>query len=249
MRAIGPAVLLIVFAILTGCAAIPSQEEFVSVPDRVAAPPGTKQDFQQVKKVVTTMVGEYHKRASDKRNYEWTSTGITTLGGLAAIGGALGHKIALVNAGAGVAALSMTASSHFNFAQQSTVYIGAVRKLSCINAKISLVDDSVLRDATLSDDTAAADLAKSAAQTVSAAADMVRIEANNGILGIAPTVMTRDELIALVKTYMPPANSAAAAAGAGAGAPPPTVTPAMLRQRAAGEVVKSMLNDVAGCTK
>jgi len=219
----------------------PSVKEFDTFESRL---PGVSKDNASIadfQRQLVLYIGEYHRRASDRRKMEWDSSGMTAYGGLAAVAGALADKTGLMNTGAGLAGLGLATSARYNFSQQSQVYLTAVRRLACINSKLATIPNTVFDDAMNSPDANAAAMAKGAVRQMANTVDSIRIDANNGLLGIAPGVPSRDELLTMLKSYLP-----AAAAGAAAPAAP---DPDAIRRREAGEQVKSLLADTATCAK
>lgn len=240
---------VLILGLLNGCAMlsnannwapIPSQKEFETFSKRVQS----GDPLSKFKTELVTFIGEYHSYAAERRKMEWESSGMTAVGGLAAVLGGLADKTGLLNTGAGVAGIGLITSSRYNFAQQSQIYFAAVKKMACVDSKVGSIPDTVLDDAKSSPDQNAAKIAQGAMQQLVGAVDTIRIDATNGILGITPSAPTRDELITMFKSYLPAA--AAAGGGAAALAKPDPVTE---RRREAGELVKTMLTDVGTCVK
>ncbi len=242
---------LCVILTLPGCALlsnynnlapIPSEKEFNTFSGRLPGIASDKATISDFKKELVTLIGEYHILASDRRKIEYDVTGITTFGGLGAVLGALADRTGLLNTGAAFAGLGLVTSSRYNFNQQSLIYFSAVRRLACINSKLAAIPDTVFVDAINSPDSNAADIAKGAVRQLASLVDTVRIETTNSMLGIAPGVPTREELLVMFKSYLP----ALAATGAAAPAAP---DPDAVRRKDAGEQVKSLLSEVGTCTK
>ena len=222
---------------------IPSANEFASFSGRLQGIGADQASLAELKAKLIDFIGEYHKLASERRKMEYDASGMTTYGGLAAVLGALADKTGLLNTGAATAGLGLAISSRYNFGQQSAVYFGAVRKLACINSKLTSVPDTVFSDAILSPDLNAAEIAKGAVRQIAGTVDAVRIEANNGILGIAPGVPSRDELLTMFRSYLP------ATTPVGGSAAPAAPDPDGVRRKEAGEQVKALLSEVSMCSK
>lgn len=220
-------------------APIPSQNELAPFAGRLIVPGARNPKLSVFKSELGKFIGEYHAYAIARRKLEWDSTGMTTYGGLAAVLGGLADRTGLLNTGAVLAGTGLAISSRYHFNQQSQVYFTAVKKLSCINSKVQSIPDTLVEDAMSSDDKNAADIAKQAVTQLAGSVDAVRIEATNAMLGIAPGTPSRDELLAMFKSY---------AAATAASAPPPGGADG-LRKREAGEQVKAVLAETAACAK
>jgi hypothetical protein len=181
---------------------------------------------------------EIYVRALDRSKLEWESSGLTTYGGLAAVAGALADRTGLINTGAGLAAIGLTNSTRFRFHDQTQIYVVALKRLSCITGKVNSANDQMRALAVGASDQIAAAAARNFTNTVIAAVDFVRVEYTNGLLGMAPVVPTREELLALVNTYRPAAAIAAAAADADQAA-----------KDEAGTKMKALSEEIQQCSK
>jgi len=219
---------------------MPSQQELLPLSARFASAT-TSQTLQDFKDEMSRTIATYHGYAVEKRKLEWGMSDATTYGGIAAVAGALADRTGLLNTGAGIAALGMINSSRYNFGQQSNIYINAAKGLSCIYAKVAPVPQSILDEAVLSDDTNAASIAKGAIAQMVTVADTIRTNANNELLGIKPTTLTRDELLVMVNSYRPAATANSA--------PIPGESPLIQQRRIAGETIKTLLAEVSACAK
>lgn len=250
MRFVSALLLGFVFSV-SGCALLSNADNLIPIPAeseyesysakmRTISPNGDP-TLSEFRSQLIVFIGEYHKRAAERRKMEWDSSGMATYGGLGAVLGGIANKTGLINTGAGIAGIGLATGSRYNFSQQSLVYFNALKKLSCIEAKVSSVPSTVLDDAKLSDDVDAANIAKGGMKQLIDAVDNVRIEAINGMLGISPTTPTRDELLTMFNAYKPGVNTA--------NAPQLGVSADMTRQRAAAETFKVLLSEVAVCVK
>lgn len=251
-RHLGYVVLLSYLCALQGCATLSNVDNLIPTPsvkefDTFSSTlPGASNDTASIAEFKTQLVayiGQYHMRASERRKMEWESSGMTSYGGLVAVIGALADKTGLLNSGAGLAGLGLMTSARYNFGQQSQIYLVAVRRLACVNSKLVVISNTVFDDARNSPDAHAAAVAKGAVRHMTDLVDGIRIDANNGLLGIAPGTPSRDELLAMLRSYLP------AAATAAASAPPAPDDADSIRRKEAGEQIKSLLTDVATCTK
>lgn len=245
--------LMPIIFLLQGCAVIsnindlapfPSIKEFNTFSSRLPGISNNSVSMGDFKIQLAIYIGEYHARASDRRKMEWDSTGMTSYGGLAAVVGALADRTGLVNAGAGLAGFGLSASARYNFGQQSQVYLTAIRRLTCINSKIVVIPDIVFEDGAGSPDENSASIARASVRQLANMVDSVRIESNNGLLGIMPGTLSRDELLTMLKSYLP--SSQVASPGSAAPLAPDVES---TRKKEAGEQVKLLLLDVATCLR
>lgn len=226
----------------TSLVPIPSEKELLPASAKFTPKvPGSTKPLADFKTELTLLIRDYHGYAVERRRLEWNATGLTTYGGLLAVAGALADRTGLLNTGAGIAGIGLVANSRYNFAKQSNIYIVAIQSFSCILGKIVAVPDALLADAMLSDDANAAEIASGTIPMLINMVDTVRISANNSILGIAPTVPSRDELAVMLMAYSAPAPLT--------DAPRSTVDSETLRRREAGEAIKKLIADVSVCTK
>jgi hypothetical protein len=181
---------------------------------------------------------EIYRRALDRSELEWESSGVTTYGGLTAVAGALADRTGLMNAGAGLAAIGLTNSTRYRFHEQTQIYVAALKRLSCITGKVNSTNDHMRGLAVGANDLTAAAAARDFTKTVIASVEFVRTEYTNGLLGLAPATPTREELLGLLNTYR------TAAGGAVAGADPNQ--PA---KDEAGVKLKALLDEVQQCAK
>lgn len=205
---------------LAGCSTIgetwapfPEASELKSFADRWAAAPhaGNNSEVAEMQREIVKYRDEIYARALGRSKLEWDSSGLTTYGGLAAVAGALADRTGLLNAGAGLAAIGLTQSTRYRFREQTQIYVVALKRLSCITGKVNAATDQMRVLAVGASDPAALAAARNFTNTVIAAVDFVRVEYTNGLLGLTPTVPSREELLALVNTYRPQAAAAAAA--------------------------------------
>ncbi|MDB5872203.1 MAG: hypothetical protein JWQ07_1645 [Ramlibacter sp.] len=182
---------------------------------------------------------EIYARALDRSRLEWESSGLTTYGGLAAVAGALGHRIGLLNWGAGIAAIGLTNSTRYRFHDQTQLYVSALKRLACITGKVNSANDTTVILAQGASDLAAQTAAYNFVKTVVAAVDYVRGEYTNGLLGLSPTVPSREELLALINTYR--VNTQVAVAN--------EQDSAQAARNQAGETVKGLSTEIQNCSK
>jgi hypothetical protein len=233
---------------LTGCAsmsspwiAFPGQEELVSFDARVKARKETP-DLSALKPELLAYWDGLYAAALTRSKLEWEAAGMATYGGLISVVGGLASKIALVNTGAAVAAVGLINSSFYRFPQQTQVYLTALKRISCILGKVNVVDDMLLVRAARSSDADAVITAASFVQTVISSVDFVRVEYTGALLGLTPSIPSKDEILAGYARYRPVAAGAPFAAG----------TPADPNQPLydqAGETVRTLAADIQACSK
>lgn len=232
--------------VLTGCSTIgsawgpfPEAKELTSFADRwdVAPKTGINSEVADMQRELVKYRDEIYARALERSKLEWDSSGLTTYGGLAAVVGALADRTGLMNVGAGLAAIGLTNSTRYRFHDQTQIYVVALKRLACITGKVNSTTDQMRGLAVGSSDPVAAAAARNYTATVIASVDFVRTEYTNGLLGLTPSVPTREELLALINTYRP-----VVAAPAGA-------DPSQPAKDEAGVKVKALSDEVQQCAK
>ena len=139
-----------------------------------------------------------------------------------------------------MATLGMTNSSRYMFHQQTQIYVSALKRLACITGKVNSASDNTLALAQGAGDSVARDAAKNFVDTVVASVDYVRTEYTNGLLGLTPTVPTREELLGFTNTYRTATTAGAAATLGG---------PDQAAADAAGIAVKTLATEILICSK
>lgn len=204
---------------LSGCTTVtnswgpfPETNELTSFADRWAAAPKSSLNTEvaDMQRELVKYRDEIYARALERSKLEWESSGLATYGGLAAVAGALADRTGLVNTGAGIAAIGLTNSTRYRFHEQTQIYVVALKRLACITGKVNSANDQMRALAVGASDPAAVAAARNLTSTVIASVDFVRTEYTNSLLGLTPTVPSREELLALVNTYRPPVAPAAA---------------------------------------
>lgn len=237
---------LLVASALAGCSTVgstwapfPDTNELKSFSDRWnATHHAVASEVADMQRDLVKYRDEIYVRALDRSKLEWDSSGLTTYGGLAAVAGAMANLTGLMNTGAGLAAIGLTNSTRYRFHDQTQIYVVALKRLSCITGKVNSTNDQMRALAVGASDQTAAAAARNLINTVIAAVDFVRVEYTNGLLGLAPVVPTREELLALVNTYRPAGGVGAAAADANQTA-----------KDEAGAKVKALSEEIQQCSK
>lgn len=233
-------------AVLTGCSTIssswgpfPEVKELMSFADRwsVVSKTGVNNEVGDMQRELVKYRDELYARALERSKLEWESSGLTVYGGLAAVAGALADRIGLMNTGAGLAAIGLTNSTRYRFHDQTQIYVVALKRLACITGKVNSTTDQLRGLAVGSSDPAASAAARNYTATVIASVDFVRTEYTNGLLGLSPSVPTREEFLALINTYRP-----VVAAPAGA-------DPSQPAKDEAGAKVRALSDEIQQCAK
>ena len=231
---------------ISGCATVssswtpfPQQHELMSFADRwkAAAHGSLPTEVAEMQRELVKYRDEIYVRAADRSKLDWDASGMATYGGLAAVVGALADRTGLLNTGAGIAAVGLTSSKHYRFREQAQIYVAALKRLSCITGKVNTVSDQMRVLGVGASDQSASAASRNFINTVVASVDFVRTEYTNGLLGLTPSVPTREELLGLTNTYRP-AGAAAAVADA--------------QQQAkdeAGAKMKALSDEVVQCSK
>lgn len=231
---------------MQGCATVssswppfPDKSEIASFESRVKAkrlPP----DMVTLKSELSAYWNELYLAALTRSQLEWESAGMASYGGLASVAGGLASKIALVNTGAAIASFGLINSGFYRFPQQTQIYLTALKRDSCILGKVNVVDDGLLRDAAQSSDPVASGMATNFIQTAITAVDSVRVDYTSALLGLAPSVPSREEILAAYGRFRTGGAAAAHAAGA------PVANPAYDQ---AGEIVRALSAEIQACAK
>lgn len=231
---------------LTGCASVssswapfPDTNELKSFSDRWnETPHSIPSEVADMQKNLVKYRDEIYVRAVDRSKIEWETSGLITYGGVAAVAGALADRTGLMNIGAGLAAIGLTNSNRFRFHEQTQIYIVALKSLSCITGKVNSTNDQMRALAIGASDQTAAAAARGFTNNIIAAVDFVRVQYTNGLLGMAPTMPTREELLGLVNTFRP--SGAIGAAGVDTDQP---------AKDEAGVKIKTLSDEIQQCSR
>lgn len=219
-------------------APFPQNKELTSFADRWKLASRSGADIVTLQHTLVEYRDEIYAAAAERSRLEWDSTGLTTYGGLAAVVGALADKTGLLNTGVALATFGLTNSSRYKFPQQTQIYVSALKRIACITGKVNSISDSTLNLAKSADDSISADAAKNFINSVITSVDYVRIEYTNGLLGLAPTVPTRDELLAFAGAFRAPVGAVAGIMSAD-----------QVASNRAGDIVKSLVIEIQNCSK
>ena len=162
------------------------------------------------------------------------------MAGWGAVIGALANQTGLLNTSAVVATLGLTNSSRYMFRQQTQIYVSALKRIACITGKVNSASDNTLSLAQGATDSVAREAAKNFVDTVVTSVDYVRTEYTNGLLGLTPTVPTREELLGFANTYRTTVPAGAAAS---------TGSLDQAAADAAGIAVKTLASEIQICSK
>ena len=237
---------VIAAAALSGCATVsnswtpfPQHGELMSFADRWKAAPhgGLQTEVAEMQRELVKYRDEIYVRAVDRSKLDWDASGMATYGGLAAVVGALADRTGLLNMGAGIAAIGLTNSKHYRFREQSQIYVAALKRLSCITGKVNSASDQMRILGVGSGDQSAAAASRNFINTVVASVDYVRAEYTNGLLGLTPSVPSREELLGLINTYRP------------TGAAPAAADAQQQAKDEAGAKMKALSDEVVQCSK
>ncbi len=231
---------------LTGCATVsnswtpfPQQRELMSFADRWKASShgGNQTEVAEMQRELVKYRDEIYERAVDRSKLDWDASSMATYGGLAAVVGALADRTGLLNTGAGVAAIGLTNSRHYRFRDQSQIYVAALKRLSCITGKVNSTSDQIRILGVGASDQLASAASRNFIDTVVASVDYVRTEYTNGLLGLTPSVPSREELLGLINTYRP------------SGVAPAAADAQQQAKDEAGAKMKALSEEVVQCSK
>lgn len=247
MRTIPLAACGVMLCTLSACSTVtgnwapfPEKNELISFADRWRGTPRNEGELVALQRLLVSYRDEIYTGAAERSRLEWDASGLSTYGGLAAVLGALADKTGLLNTGVAVATLGVTNSSRYKFAQQTQIYVSALKRVSCITGKVNSLSDGLLVQARGASDAAASEAAKNFINTVIAATDYVRMEYTNGLLGLAPSVPSREELLASFGTFRQPGTGRGVVENSNAD---------QAAADSAGLVVKTLAAEVQNCAK
>lgn len=202
-----------------------------------------------LRRTVAAYATDVYRRAKERSVMAWEANEMATFGGMGAVLGGIASKTGLINTGAAVAAIGLTNSQFYKLETQRQSYITALKRLTCISAKMALITQQDLDRASQSTNIGAgATAAMNFESTIVYQVDAVRMDYINALLGIAPTELDRATLETISAKYKSPDNPGAAstvmAQGVKGAAPPDTAA-----FDAAATKVKEASDAVLLCTK
>lgn len=134
--------------LLSGCKTSPMEESWPIPPEVIVdiQPPAPKpgdpltpiKHAQQFPDNLRKLINSAQR---DRLKMDWANGDFTSLGVIAAVGGALADQAGLLNAGAGMSVLGMSASDRYKYNVQSSSYSEARIALECIIAKANTTND------------------------------------------------------------------------------------------------------------
>lgn len=166
--------------------------------------------------------------ASELKNDQFWDSGMTTLiGGTAATLGSLSSVVGLTNTGLAVAASGQLGKTYYSPQQTRDLHLNAHAKLSCISTELGTLSESQRR-AAIASGALGSKAAGDALTDTSHAVDSILNSYRRTLLGMAPQVSTREDLLRFATTYQAKteqADKAAAAAAAGGDPEEPNPSP------------------------
>ncbi|HBO7163505.1 TPA: hypothetical protein L4967_004974 [Pseudomonas aeruginosa] len=146
-----PIALLMPF--LVGCARSPMEDSWSAPPDSIANYPPPKLTpnpamFEQLLIASGNAEGlrallNTHSTNSGKR--DWTSGDFTTIGTIAAVGGAMADPVGLMNTGTVMSIFGLTARKRYKCNIQNASYIRAGKTLDCVLSYVSTTNDAEVK--------------------------------------------------------------------------------------------------------
>lgn len=162
--------------------------------------------------------------SAEEKNSQFWDLGMTTLvGGTAATLGALSSNIALTNAGLAVGAGGQIGKTYYSPQQVRDQHLNTHVKLSCISTEIGTLSE-FQRDWAMASGANGSAQADTALIDIAHAVDSILNNYRRGLLGMAPQVSSRDDLLRFAAEYQEKAvaaQKAASAAGGSANEPSP----------------------------
>ena len=119
-------------------------EDIAKMPSPDLAPPAKNLNYGMLKRAIvhTEKLISYINNETDKRGrMDWASGDHTSVGAIAAVAGAIADQTGLMNTGAGISLLGMTARERYQYNLQFTTYAGAKQALDCVLEHVKTVND------------------------------------------------------------------------------------------------------------
>lgn len=148
-RGVFPILLACLALLLGGCTRSLMEDSWPVPPDDIVsyAPPKLSPDpakFEQLSIASDHADGlraliNTHSTDSGKR--DWASGDFTTLGTIAAVGGAMADQTGLMNTGAGMSIFGLTARERYKYNIQNASYVGARKAVECMLSHVSTTND------------------------------------------------------------------------------------------------------------
>lgn len=145
-----PALIALLIPFLGGCTRSPMEDSWPVPPDDIVNYPPPKlapnpPRFEQLSIASANAEGlrvliNTHSTDSGKR--DWASGDFTTIGTIAAVGGAIADQTGLMNTGAGMSILGLTARERYKYNIQNASYAGARKALECMLSYASTTNDN-----------------------------------------------------------------------------------------------------------
>ncbi len=155
--------------------------------------------------------------SAEESNSQFWDLGMTTLvGGTAATLGALSSKIALTNTGLAVGAGGQIGKTYYSPQQVRDQHLNTHVKLACISTEIGGLSE-FQRDWAMASGATGSEQADTAPMDIAHAVDSVLNNYRRGLLGMAPQVSSRDDMLRFAAEYRDQAVAAKMAASAAAG--------------------------------
>lgn len=146
-------VLLISVAIfLEGCAWSPTKkswplppQELVEYDPAITSPKGSYRKISIAQAHAQGLLDIITKHSRERGQLDWATGDYTSLGVIAAVGGAMADQTGLMNTGIGMSALGITAADRYQYNIQFAAYDGALKAMDCLVEAIGRTnDDEVL---------------------------------------------------------------------------------------------------------
>ncbi|ALZ14024.1 hypothetical protein ABMZ67_23570 [Pseudomonas aeruginosa] len=148
-RTVFPILLALLMPFLGGCTRSLMEDSWPVPPDDIVnypppqlAPNPAK--FEQLSLASENAEGLrvlINKHSTDSSKRDWGSGDFTTVGTIAAVGGAVADQTGLMNTGAGMSILGLTARERYKYNIQSASYVGARKALECMLSHVSTTNN------------------------------------------------------------------------------------------------------------
>lgn len=135
--------------LLGGCAWSPAHDSWPLPPEDVvgyeppvlAPNPGTYEQMSIAQKHAEALRKRINKHSLDRGRLDWATGDYTSIGAIAAVGGAVAGQPGLMNTGAGLSLLGIAASDRYQYNIQYASYAGARKALECMLTHAQTTND------------------------------------------------------------------------------------------------------------
>lgn len=139
-------VLLAIALMTTGCAWSPTKDSWPLPPEnllKLHSPPLTAgSDVRAAQLHANRLFNVIKTNSNDRGAYKWATGDYVSLGAIMAVAGAMADKTGLINTGAGLSVLGISASDRFQYQVQQDAYENARVAVGCVITQAGRTNDN-----------------------------------------------------------------------------------------------------------